>query len=71
MRKMMEEDGVSVTYVRGNHDHEITEDMVKALFGDKVRTKENTSLLYQVISRASEQEWRYNSENIYKLHLYF
>ena len=36
IRKMVEDDGVNVFYVRGNHDHEIDKETVKILFGDKV-----------------------------------
>ena len=36
VRRLAEEKGVKVYYVRGNHDHEMTEWAVKHLFGEKV-----------------------------------
>ena len=36
IQKMAEDDDVRVYYVRGNHDIDIDEEMVKELFGEKV-----------------------------------
>lgn len=36
VRKMTEEDGVKVFYLRGNHDHEMDPETVKILMGEKV-----------------------------------
>lgn len=36
VRKMTDEDGVKVFYIRGNHDHEMDPETVKTLMGKKV-----------------------------------
>eukprot|EP00794_Sanderia_malayensis_P000205 gene205-819_t len=36
VRKMADEDKVNVFYVRGDHDRDMTNEMIKELFGDKV-----------------------------------
>lgn len=36
IRRMAEEDGVRVFYLRGNHDHEMDPETVKTLMGEKV-----------------------------------
>ncbi|XP_022797350.1 uncharacterized protein LOC111335634 [Stylophora pistillata] len=56
VRKMAEEDGVKVFYVRGNHDHEITAGAVEELMGNKVEFIEGT-LIY-VINSDDGQQYR-------------
>ena len=41
-RKMAEEDGVKVLYIKGNHDHEMTAEAVAQLMGKKVEFIEGT-----------------------------
>ena len=56
VRKMAEEDGVKVFYIRGNHDHEMTAEAVEQLMGKKVEFIEGT-LIY-VINSDDGQQYR-------------
>lgn len=56
VRKMAEEDGVKVFYVRGNHDHEMTAVAVAQLMGKEVEFVEGT-LIY-VINSDDGQQYR-------------
>lgn len=56
VRKMAEEDGVKVFYIRGNHDHEMTAEAVEELMGKKVEFIEGT-LIY-VINSDDGQQYR-------------
>ncbi|XP_013394210.1 uncharacterized protein LOC106161730 [Lingula anatina] len=47
VRRMVDEKDVNVFFVRGNHDHEITAEMVQKFFGPKVRFVEGT-LIYKI-----------------------
>lgn len=49
VRKMTDEDGVKVFYLRGNHDHEMDAETVKNLMGDNVEFIEG-SLIYVIKS---------------------
>ena len=54
VRKMAEEDGVKVFYLRGNHDHEMTAEAVEQLMGKKVEFIEGT-LIYLINSDDGQQ----------------
>ena len=54
VRKMAEEDGVKVFYIRGNHDHEMTAEAVAQLMGKKVEFIEGT-LIYLINSDDGQQ----------------
>ncbi|XP_078381781.1 uncharacterized protein LOC144664495 isoform X2 [Oculina patagonica] len=54
VRKMAEEDGVKVFYIRGNHDHEMTSEAVEELMGRKVEFIEGT-LIYIINSDYGHQ----------------
>ena len=54
VRKMAEEDGVKVFYIRGNHDHEMTAEVVEQLMGKKVEFIEGT-LIYLINSDDGQQ----------------
>lgn len=56
VRKMAEEDGVKVFYIRGNHDHEMTAEAVAELMGKKVEFIAGT-LIY-VINSDDGQQYR-------------
>lgn len=56
VRKMAEEDGVKVFYVRRNHDHEMTAGAVAQLMGKEVEFVEGT-LIY-VINSDDGQQYR-------------
>ena len=49
VRKMSDEDGVKVFYLRGNHDHEMDSKTVNTLMGEKVEFIEG-SLVYVIKS---------------------
>ena len=49
VRKMTDEDGVKVFYLRGNHDHEMDAETVKTLMGGNVEFIEG-SLIYIIKS---------------------
>ena len=49
VRKMADEDGVKVFYLRGNHDHEMNAETVKTLMGGNVEFIEG-SLIYEIKS---------------------
>ena len=54
VRKMAEEDGVKVFYIRGNHDHEMDAATVEQLMGKKVEFIEGT-LIYLINSDDGKQ----------------
>ena len=54
VRKMAEEDGVKVFYIRGNHDHEMDAATVEQLMGKKVEFIEGT-LIYLINSDDGRQ----------------
>lgn len=56
VRKMAEKDDVKVFYIRGNHDHEMTAEVVAQLMGTKVEFIEGT-LIY-VINSDDGQQYR-------------
>ena len=56
VRKMAEEDGVRVFYVRGNHDHEMDAKTVKILMGENVEFIEG--VLVYVIKSDDDQTYR-------------
>ena len=51
---MAEEDGVKVSYIRGNHDHEMDAAIVEQLMGKKVEFIEGT-LIYLINSDDGKQ----------------
>ena len=54
VRKMAEEDGVQVFYIRGNHDHEMDAKTVEELMGKKVEFIDGT-LIYLINSDDGQQ----------------
>ena len=54
VRKMAEEDGVKVFYIRGNHDHEMDAATVEQLMGKKVEFIDGT-LIYLIKSDDGQQ----------------
>ena len=54
VRKMAEEDGVQVFYIRGNHDHEMDANTVEKLMGKKVEFIGGT-LIYLINSDDGHQ----------------
>lgn len=54
VRKMAEEDGVKVFYIRGNHDHEMDANTVEILMGKRVEFIDGT-LIYLINSDDGHQ----------------